>query len=306
MRYARPVPLVFAVLLAGCSAGAGTGDSQRSGALATGDVLADAASLGGIVVDDSQAPVAGAAVGLIEPHLSVVTDTGGAFRFGNLAPGVYTLQAARVGFESAAKRIELHANDEARVTITMLPLAVQVPYHDSIGPFKGYFECQIGTAAGFISPCTGDVLHGQDLNGIVFPGDKRKLVYNLSSDSWQTMVGEARWTQTSYATSSGMAVYPSYLKRATSHWWCEASGRSPIQFRLEKKLDSVCTSTSRNTDPQPSMKVNPLILQADPGFGGTSTDNPPVRLIYQQHFELFMTVFYGEPAPAKYSGFPDS
>ena len=55
----------------------------------------------------------------------------------------------------------------------------------------------------------------------------------------------------------------------------------------------------------PSPTVNPLVLVADPGFGGQSLDNPPVRMMWQQRFEALMTVFYLEPAPADYSGFGD-
>jgi hypothetical protein len=301
-----PSTLAFAfLLLAGCVSGGGATSTDPGGPVATGEPIPDAGTIRGVVVDESQAPIAQAQVALAETTLQAVTDEAGGFEFGNLAPGPYVLQAGRIGYESAAKRVDVEPNGEHSVVLALTTLAVVEPYHDTFGPFSGYFECQIGTPTA-ITPCTGDSVHDQDLNSVVFPGDRRHLHYNMTSDEWQTMVGEARWAKTSVATSQGMATYPSYLKRPTSHWWCEADGPSPIRFVFEKEGESVCNSVSSNANPPPSMKINPLVLVADPGFGGTSTTNPPARLMMQQKFELMMTVFYYEPAPSQYSGFPDA
>lgn len=295
------VALIVSAALAGCAKSEGAQPAETGPApVASLEPIPDGGAIEGVVVDDGQAPLAGALVAIVSLQLQVQTDEGGAFGFRNLPAGAYDVAAAKLGYESVARRVTVDANQVAQAILVLVPLAVEEPYVETFGPFNGFFNCMIGTPVG-IRLC----LQNETVNRMVFPNENRRLHYNLTAETWQTMVGESRWTQGAFATGVGMAIYPSYSQRPGSHWWCEADGRSPILFRYERELESICTSQG-GTDPEPSMKINPLVLVADPGFGGLSAENPPLRLMVQQRYELLMTVFYAEPGPPEYSGFADA
>ncbi len=308
--------LFLSIVFAGCASSEGAnpagGDGVGPGPVATGEPIVDGATIQGVVVDDSQAPLEGAIVGILGLGLQVQTDAAGSFRFENVPPGPHDISAARLGFASAAKRVTVEASQQLTgVILTLAPIAVETPYHESFGPYSGFFHCMWGTAAvegfGIIRTCAVDAGVNED----VFGPDRRHLHFNLTSDNWATLIGESRWTQGAAATGVGMAIYPSYSERDGSHWWCEADGRSPLIFRYEaadpEAKDGLSSCNSQGeTDPMPSMEINPLVLVADPGFGGTSAEKPPLRIMFEQKFELMITVFYMEPAPAEFSALNDA
>jgi hypothetical protein len=309
MRSQSVALLLLSVVFAGCasSEGATPQGSVPPGPVASGEPIEDGATIQGIVVDDSQAPLQGAIVGIVGLGLQVQTDLGGSFRFENVPPGSHDIQAARLGFASLAKRVTVGPSQQLDgVILTLSPIPVEVPYVETFGPYAGFFHCMWGSPAS-IRPCAVD----PGANAAVFGADTRNMPFNLTSDNWATMIGESRWTQGAFATGVGMAIYPSYTGRPWSHWWCEADGRSPLIFRYEAAdpdaVDglSICNSQGR-LDPMPAMEINPLLLVADPGFGGTSVEKPPLRLMFEQRFELMMSIFYLEPAPPDFSALADA
>lgn len=294
--------LTLSLLLSGCSGSSAaqekSQDEPSATVVASGEPLPDAGSIEGVVVDDSNAPIQGATVAVEELGLQASTDVGGAFAFSNLAPGTYAIHALALGYQSAAKRATVEANEVTNVLFTLTSIAVQEPYVEMLGPFNAFFSCAVGTPVAITGCGTAAT------NPVLFPNDKVQMKFKISSKEWQTFVGESRWQQSSYATAPGMAIWLSRDNRTNNHWWCEADGRSPIKFRYEKELDSVCTSKGNGATDKPELK-HMLFIAADPGFGGTSTENPPVRILLQQKYELLMSIFYYEPAPLEYTGFPD-
>lgn len=304
------VAVVFlSIVFAGCVSGEGgaPNSSDVPGPIASGETIPDAATIQGVVVDDSQGPIEGATVAILGLSLQALTDQAGSFQFVNVPPGPHDVSAIKLGFSSASKRVEVAASQQLTgVFLVLQPITVNSVYHESFGPMSGYFECYFGSPYA-VTPCTGDAFHEQDLSSTAFPNDKRRLEFTMSADHWRTMIGEGRWTPGAAATAAGMAIYPSYSERAGTHWWCEADGSSPIMFRYESEEDgSICTSQG-DTDPAPSMALNPLIVAADPGFGTLDDPNrPAIRLMLQQKVEIMVTMFYGEPAPLEFSALQDA
>lgn len=308
MRAVSVVLLLVSIALAGCASSEGANPlaTQGPGPVASGEPIVDAATIAGLVVDDSQAPIEGALVAIVGIGLQASTDAAGSFQFVNVPPGPHDVTAIKLGFSSTGKRVTVEASQQLTgVILTLTPIAVEAAYHEIFGPYSGYFNCFYGTPI-TIRPCTYD----PSLNDAVFD-DTRRQAFKLSANHWATIVGESRWTQGAFATGVGMAIYPSYSERDGSHWWCEADGRSPLIFRYDaidpevKDGVSVCNSQGE-LDPMPSMDINPLVLVADPGFGGESLEKPPLRLMLQQRFELMTTVFYGDPAPPEFSALKDA
>lgn len=286
-----------AVALAGCASGGGD-DGGLSGLDQCADgACEEGATIAGHVLDDVSLPLAGANVGIVETGNQTTADESGVFVFTGLAPGTYTLSAVALGYESDAQRVTLEEDERREITFNLDPLPTAEPYADVIGPEAGHFHCMVGTPVRITSCNVQDVM-GED---------KQSVTFELSSpEQWQTIVGEMRWTQGTAATSTGLANYISYEGRDTSHWWCEADGESPIVFQYEREGDSICTSQG-DTDPEPhdTDEVETLIIAADSGFGGLSAENPPLRLVLDQRYELMVSVFYVEPAPEGYSALPD-
>lgn len=304
MRRGLQALVVIVVLTSGCAASeSGQLQGEDGGPVASGEAIADAATIQGLVVDDSQAPIPGALVAIVGLGLQVETDEGGSFRFTNVPPGPHEISAIKLGYSSSGKRVDVAANQHLEgVFLTLVPIVIEKTYQQTFGPFQGYFECHIGTVT--VQSCATNSLESQ-----VFPNNKRFLYYDLSSDDWETMWGEARWTPAAVGTASGMAIYPSYSKRYEEgnggHWYCEADGMSPIWFRWDAdESRSVCT-TQGGMDPPAVMATNPLMLVADPGFASPPDEVVP-RIQFQQRFELIITIFYGEPAPTEFSAFPDA
>lgn len=297
--------VLLSLVLAGCVSSEGTNPQSQGdgGPIASGEAIADAATIHGLVVDDTQAPIEGALAAIVSLGLKVETDTAGAFHFTNIPPGAYEISVIKLGYSSSGKRVEVAANQNLDgVFIALTPIVVAQVYQETFGPFQGYFECHIGTVT--VQSCATNSFESQ-----VFPNNKRFLHYDLSADNWETMWGEARWTPAAAGTASGMAIYPSYSKRYAEgnggHWYCEADGTTPIWFRWDAdESRSICTSQG-GMDPPAVMATNPLMLVADPGFASPPAEIVP-RIQFQQRFELIITIFYGEPAQEGFSAFPDA
>lgn len=291
-------------LLAGCvsSSSGGTAAAPSPEGAVAGE---GAVSIEGLVVDDAFSPIAGASVAVQSTDLVAVTGSDGSFAFAGLATGRHVLLAGALGYESVAKSVEVVEGVALSVTMTLSPLPIKVAFRDVFGPFKGYFECRLGTPSqtgecGWIGPADSITGHPTAL----YPNDRSIFRFNLTNEEYESFVGDMRWTQGSFATSTAMRLAFSYEKRVSTHWWCSGEGKSPLQWRWEREGDSVCTSTGGTTDPaKPTMKLNPLRAYANVPFGTTTN---PLYASVQQKFEVMISAFYGEAAPPDYVAFPDA
>lgn len=119
------VPLAFLLILAGCTTSTGTSTTTVPASKAP-EPTADAAtgSISGLVVDDEQQPIVGAEVGL-NTDVQTRSDDAGRFTFNDLQPGTVTVNAARLGFSSSGKRVEVRAGEVTELTIVLLGIEIQ-------------------------------------------------------------------------------------------------------------------------------------------------------------------------------------
>ncbi len=112
-------------------------------ALTPSELLAAGAPVSGRVVDNAGHPVAGALVALVELHRATTTDREGAFRFGDVPTGRYTVSARHIGLISAAKPIAVETSpvsvslvlDERPTRIEPVNVtALRVPVADGDSP----------------------------------------------------------------------------------------------------------------------------------------------------------------------------
>jgi hypothetical protein len=302
------------VALAGCMAAEPqtvTASEEPASIVAGAVDLEDAATLRGLVLDEQDLPLRGAQVGIPELSLLATTDEGGAFLFTNLPPGSFVVAAARLGYESASRRVDLVANEETTATFRLVGIVVEVAYSELHGPFFGFFTCKMGTPAQ--STACGSVLLTNDVSfrtdDLLWKDDKAFQWFNLSAPNWRSFIGELEWTQGTFATAPKLRTSFSH-ERFGSHWFCASEGPSPRAFRFER--DEVgekptCTGGNQgsiNSMPEPNA-TKPLVIGFRVPFGGTSADNPPVYLAFQQKVTSYMTIFYGDKAKDTYSARPD-
>ena len=295
----RPPAWAFfaAVLVAGCMGGPDRAPEATAPDAACGQVpCGGSASLSGLVVDDEQVAVEGAAVTLHPGTLQTLSDGQGRFAFAAVPAGPYDLRVARFGFENASTPVIVAADTPLEVTVRLAPIHAEHPFHEVIGPLSGWFTCGVGTPVR-IAMCH---TYGE----AAFADDEPQLPFRMSAAHWQTFVGEMRWTSGTAATSTHLANFMTFDGAKNGvHWWCAADGPSPTSFRFERTLPSVCTDQGV-TNPLPSTNMT-LLVAADVGFAGTDASDPPVRLAAEQRFDIMMSIFYGDPAPPEWTAFDD-
>ncbi|HEX9816125.1 MAG TPA: carboxypeptidase-like regulatory domain-containing protein [Candidatus Thermoplasmatota archaeon] len=296
--------LLASAIFAGCvDTSAGTDSSSPSWSM---DPNGDTGIIDGIVIDDSVNPIVGAqiAVTTTAAVVQAVTDTSGRFLLQGIPPGRQTLFAAALGYDSVAKAVDVVAGQVTSVSLTIQAIPIVQPYVETFGPYEGYFECRMARL-GTTGECGwggGNVPHPTQL----YPNDKSIFRFNITSEDYRSFVGDMRWQQGSFATSTAMRLAFSYDKRDSSHWFCSGEGPNPLQWRWEypDTDTSKCASVGGTDEPdRPYIKDNPMRAYANVPFG---TETNPVYLSLQQRFQVIVTVFYGEPAPAEFNGFPDA
>lgn len=84
-------------------------------------------TIAGRVVDSRVQPVGGALLALRGTHLTVRSDSVGAFKFSGIAPGYYSITVRRVGFIADTEIVVLAKGSAIYRTITLEEAAVQLP-----------------------------------------------------------------------------------------------------------------------------------------------------------------------------------
>lgn len=292
---------------------AGCGDAPKANeapvapvGVASAGSLDEGGAVEGVVVDDSQAPLSGALVGLLEVNVQVTTTAEGAFRFDGVPPGSYQLSASRLGYDSVGKRVDVVMGSVTNHVLTLTAIAIESTYHDTFGPYSGFFACGMGVyGVGTLSCGVGPV--GE--------GDQNTFEFSLTGENYRTILGELRWTPAAAGTTPALASYITYDGGSASHWWCASDGPSPNSWRydVDEDLDpdetlSVCSDNGRREPaPHDEEAIEGLYMATDAGFPGTDPESGILlRLTYQQKFDAMLTVFYGEPAPDGFTGFPDA
>lgn len=308
--------VVGVVTLSGC-VGSQAGPAAEPGATgksvvqASGEPISDAGSIVGSVVDDSLAAIAGAQVAVLDLQLTAVTDEGGGFEFQNLAPGTYRVAAAALGYDSAAKSVNVVQGESAPVQFLLAKIAVVEEWVEILGPWSWYFECRLGTPV-LTGPC----------GAVSLPNDKASQNFTMTDDVVD-FVGELRWQPGSFATSKALRMSFSYVGRPSTHWFCTATSPTPLQWHynlpsgLESPSDGCQTppycgigasqGVSSGDHKVPTTEDSLLVYTNTP-FGCATQGDPThaVELSLQQRLEAAVTMFHGGDKPLVYTVFPDA
>lgn len=318
-------------MFAGCVGAKGdpTSTGPSGPPVATGPAeFSDAnGAIEGLVIDDETLPIQGVIVAAyIDPAQSsqVSTDAAGRFVINNLAPGAYNVAAAKLGYDSIVKRIEVVQGEVASASFSLRQIEIHEGYHESFVQ-DGYFECSWTGVYG-TGPCFFPIISDSNsqVNYPLWPNNKRQFDYPVGPGA-VTVFNELTWDRTTAATGDTMAIFLSYAERTTSHRYCSLSETKPVNLRWDRAMlkdgqfdedddeAGECMNGSDqlpNSEPQTiPMEGQMLTTRVNTGPGnvpGSSEDTAGIGIAFQQSFELYVTYFFWEYAPADFSALSDA
>lgn len=218
---ALPVVLVIVLLLAGCAGGqapASAGDPAPS----VPEPGEKTGSIAGTVVGDEGIPLAGATVSVVETLDTTNTAPNGTFVFNDLAPGSYRLVVERLGYNQAAKNVDVTAGQTTELSVTLTALVVPAEPYSSIFPVSGHILLGWGLFDAFV---TWDVLNATcdpcSVDAHFEPGMADVRV----APTWENSVDTPVTSQTLYIVielaNDGDRVWGKYVDKHEQHKFTE-------------------------------------------------------------------------------------
>lgn len=281
MRGALPWALLVATALSGCSSGDGGGGTFDP--VEPGEVLVE-----GVVVDVAIRPVAGATVSALGGGATATTDADGEFSFA-LPAGSIVLEATHPAFAPVQQTFEFREGEPVRAVLQFAFTASQAPY-SILAKYDGFIVCSLGASVIFSEECGEGV--GTPAGRVGKQGNNAiRYDFTAENPSLMTAVVEQVWEPTSDAGRDLSLVF------ATA-WTCEPAcggeavgagsvkGPSPLLLRADAE-----DLAPHLEDPATVFTTYTLAL----------TDPVAANVVLNQPFQLFVTLFYREPAPEGYS-----
>jgi hypothetical protein len=235
-----------------------------------------------------------------------MTDERGRFVINGLEPGRYTVDIAKIGFRASAGAVEIRAGE-------VTPMNVVLSRLSSADPFADYQD-QVGRVLFSFGWSAADcALGGVTCNAAVFSDADY-----VSEHDWQlteaeqldveTIVVSVEWIATSTVCQSQFqfdvlapgiergdtgGVAPDDPKRFEAD-----TTTSPITIRIDRaELEANLTA-----DEIPGEWTTRAFARSG---GLTETTVADMGCSHEQEFHVYFTIFYGDPAPAAFTGLPD-
>jgi hypothetical protein len=273
--------LILCASLAGCVDGGPSGtpgpgfEEQRT----------DLGAVRGIVVDDSQAPVKGAAVGIVELERETQTDDAGFFQISNIEPGSYSLASQKLGFKSHGMKITVAAAETLDVTITLEPVAVSLEVRTELVIGSTYIACGgyfVLVTLSQNNVCAFDTNHNP------------KFEFEAKAADLKGIMQELVWDRTSALTAERLSAELWYKPVCNptcngEKEYSATSSTSPIRQYIDLSREKFAED------------LIPLASMNLPASGGTA-----VYVIFQQRTTHYVTIFYNQHGNTDdYTNIPD-
>jgi carboxypeptidase family protein len=308
--------IVLALLfLSGCTGKnlpANVGGSNLPSQPTAGAFDDDTGAVEGTVLDEESSPIAGVDLLLMPGSVAGQTAANGGYSFSFLPPGQYALIAVKLGYKQGEMRVDVKAGE----TVTNPDLVLkQIPVarpHSQVLQYTGYLECRWASfgsgLCGSTGICLSTCITTNDVAKLLWTRDKNEFLFQLQDDSWQEIVFETRWQASTVATSPKMSLLFSYKERPGNHEFGSSSNvLSPIWWNYTKGVVGENARTSAaNTPKEPNAN---LTLRAWLAVGAdllSVPDEDPAGVTYETKYDMFVTVFYDQKAPPKYTALPPS
>lgn len=274
MRPSAAVLVLLCLALAGCSEGTKAPPGDDGPPVREVEPGPDTGAISGIVVDETITPVVGAAVALTQTGATAEVDGNGLFVFEDLEPGLYSLEASAPGHATIQSTVDVRAGEVAKPKMVLPVDASPQPYHRT-HQHHGFTEAYLGFAS-FAVDTVQPGLQGCDCSMVVTPDpDAATFVFEAFGEVWMDDPGTP-YDSVYYEISNndGYDASDPLLEGFIIH---SAHARFPVH-------DAV----SRDTWPEAAMSWTVRLT-------GGMWVHP------QLEYDMFLTVFYREPAPDGWS-----
>ena len=286
--------LVAAVLLAALLAGCG----QKAPVQDTATVATDRMRIGGLVEADTLVPLGNATVRLVEANLTAQTDGLGAFQFPPVAPRVYTVEARLAGYGTGILIARPETNSGS-LDFVLQRFVGKAPRQEQFH-FRGSMDC--GAEAFIIaSSCDG---------GTGTLGNQTRFDFILAA-GWNTTVADVVFDPSVNPGLDGLRLT------------VRGQGQSS-QLNSYQQYGRFHNSTSFTARLDPGVTYQDATLPVDANITAFLMDVYPQGQLYHRacvpntpahpaecalgvgagvniQFDLYVTVFYGTPAPAGFT-----
>lgn len=319
MHRSLPVLLVLTLLVAGCAQDPKVPPAATDVTVAGPAQFSDTTgAIEGLVHDLEFQGLAGAEVGIPALGLTARTDDQGRYVFNNLDVGTVEVFAQKIGYDSAARRVEVRAGEVVGLDLALTAMASVEPYSETLTK-KGLLGCavQVDPVVGFsacgVAGLVGE-LTGQDMSGI----DQFRLEWevNTSPALWHSTVHEMQW-RSSQALGSGLAVNweVNLCSGDPKNTFGYAEGKTPLRVEADyEKIQSIPPSAKTcsqqglvETDQSGECNEQMCRLQSRVFQAADTTGQAAdVGVAAMQAFEQYFTVFFHAPAPEGFTALPDA
>lgn len=263
------------------------------------------------MTDDSIQPLVGAEVSILDSEHHTFSDAGGMFSFSLLAPGKHQLAVQKLGYESQARVVEVTAGEVVQVNFALAPLAITEAYYVS-QQGVGRFGCGF-SIRGVVGLAACAATYGTPLNST----DKFRVDFHLTAEnisSVQSIVMETAWKSTQ-AMAGGFTVYwhiyqlwgAGTTTTEPSRQFASVSGNSPIKTSVDD--DPFKSYFKEKPPPKFCIKDGKCSIfgRIFPFAGTLGPGYPTDASVYlDQPYTHYVTEFFGEPAPEKFTILPDA
>lgn len=264
-----------------------------------------------LAVFADRTPLAGVNVTVGEQ--STTTDIAGTARF-TLPQGNYTLVATKAAHRSAQQEVVIVAGGETTAEVVLAAEdggqhAHEVGFdaHTDVYAFEGHFDC---TAVYVIIPgdCLIVVENVTSTAGLPDPVSntttERNVIDFPLDVNWSSLNVEMVWTEPNPPTSNGMtlALEPAEAPvDGHAAKYARVSGLSPLRIALAPGVQHETATLDDMPNPQGGEVIRTRAFVRGHAHNPGGTDFLGVGVATEFAFTLYVSVFYGEPAPEGYT-----
>jgi hypothetical protein len=259
----------------------------------------DSGSIQVQVVTPELQPVEGAQVELAGADRSLVTAADGAVRFDGLAPGPYTVVAAKPGYTSRQPKghlVDVVAGETQQVSLQLeaaLVASAENTYHTTF-PLRGFIGCSARVYPAASQTCDRQAL-------VADPNGKSSHRWMADSALAQTVVLEMDWQPSIEALPFQLNLV-AYRVRTCTATTCafsesifDAKGPAPVYGVVR---EDAAKNLTKRLSPDPTKFPRELYAET---LVHCPTPDCYASVVVQQKYDAWITVFYGEQAPEMWS-----
>lgn len=318
--------VLSSLVLSGCVGGGEANVAPSASDIAAPPTFDDnTGAIHGMVVNAEDQPIVSASAGLVElPEAVTTTSAAGDFTLSNIEPGTYTLAVAALGYEPAAKKVEVIAGQVVEATFILVELVGQEPFH-LVQIKDGYIACSVRAYPGV--PLGEPVIANGWYTGVAvcgLPGVNTALGDKFLL-TWETQPGvrellmEMQWsTNQALGKGLGLAFEHDGGINNGKPIYGSASGLSPLKiFANETRLLNVTEAMGVDCLESKCMQVTRAFAEANTTNLENPVDPPPVGqfgkpsrkidagVVVDQRFKNYLTSFHYGVKPELYTALAD-